>query len=152
MGHSYRNLIVWQKAQDLAVKVIRITESFPRKTDAQIIASQIIRSATSIGANIAEGNGRYALAAHRNHLSIAKASATETGSWLDLLLRLNYIHAETEKRLNDDVEELIRMLLAMMRRRDQLSGARRQSDRVSDRYSAYLTEGEHDDAVLGSEV
>lgn len=151
-GYSYRNLIVWQKAQDLAVSIIRLTASLPKKTDAQIIAKQIIRSATSIGANIAEGHGRYAMGAHKNHLSIAKASATETGSWLDLLYRLDYIDAETEARLNHDAEELVRMLVTMIRRLDQLTTQREESNRVSDGFLDYLLEDIDSGSVLGSEV
>src|SRR5262249_21094875 len=89
--YTYRNLVLWQKAQTLAVQVIQITQHLPHTWGNAIIARQIIASATSISANVAEGHGRYSFGAYRNHLSIAKGSATETDSWLDLLRQLGAI-------------------------------------------------------------
>ena len=54
---SHRDLIVWQKAMDLVVSVYAATENFP-KTEVYGLTSQIRRCATSIPANIAEGQGR----------------------------------------------------------------------------------------------
>ncbi|HEU5089904.1 MAG TPA: four helix bundle protein, partial [Roseiflexaceae bacterium] len=85
--YSYRNLILWQQAQELAHDIIQITKRMTLSWASAIIARQIISAATSIGANIAEGHGRFSVAAHRNHLSIARGSAAETDSWLDLMRR-----------------------------------------------------------------
>ncbi len=54
---SHRDLIVWQKAMDLVSSVYRLTENFPR-SEIYGLTSQIRRSACSIPANIAEGQGR----------------------------------------------------------------------------------------------
>jgi len=54
---SHRDLIVWQKSMDLVTAVYRLTEDFP-KTELYGLTSQIRRSAASIPANIAEGQGR----------------------------------------------------------------------------------------------
>lgn len=150
--YSYRNLIVWQKAQELAEKVIRIARSLPRNADTQVISYQIIRSATSIGANIAEGYGRFTPAAHKNYLSIAKASASETGSWLDLLLRLDYIDSETEAKLNADAEEISRILVARMRQIDKLASEQKRSGQIAEEAPLYITDDEPLSGwVLGSE-
>ena len=83
-----------------------------------------MRSASSIGANVAEGHGRYTLPAHRNHLSIAKGSACETDGWLDLLHRAGYLEADTEGRLHADCQELIRMLTAKILDLDRMEKTR----------------------------
>src|SRR3989304_922727 len=101
MEYNYRNLLLWQKAQDLALNIIRIAAKLPRDRAADIIARQLISSASSIAANIAEGHGRLSLAAHRNHLSIAKGSACETDGWVDLLHRAGFIDAASESSLHD---------------------------------------------------
>jgi four helix bundle protein len=103
---------LWQKAQELALAVIRVVAGLPRDNAAQIIGRQLVASAGSIGANVAEGHGRFSLAAHRNHLSIAKGSACETDGWLDLLSRAGYVGADTEGKLHGDCVEIIRMLTA----------------------------------------
>ena len=125
--YSFRNLILWQKAQDLALAVIKVLATLPRDNAAQVIGRQLVASAASIGANIAEGHGRFSLAAHRNHLSIAKGSACETDGWLDLLRRAGFIDADTEGRLHADCSEIVRMLTAKIRdleRRERSGGPR----------------------------
>ena len=125
--YSYRNLILWQKAQELTLEIVRIVASLPNDRVAPVMGRQIVRSASSIGANIAEGHGRYSLAAHRNHLSIAKGSACETDGWLDLLHRAGYLDTAAEGRLHDACLEIIRMLTAKildLERREQAKGKR----------------------------
>jgi len=110
--YSFRNLVLWQKAQALTLEIIRLAAQLPRDGVAPIMGSQAVRSASSIAANIAEGHGRFSLGAHSNHLSIAKGSACETDGWLDLLRRADYMDAETEQRLHSACEEIVRMLTA----------------------------------------
>jgi four helix bundle protein len=105
--YSYRNLRLWQRAQELAVDIVELVDALPTRRSVDSIARQIVRSVTSIGANIAEGHGRFTTPAYRNHLSIAKGSACETDSWLDLLRRLNLISAEQEGPLHRKCDALI---------------------------------------------
>ena len=72
--YNYRNLDLWRRAQELAVDIIRLGETLPSSPASVVLARQVVRSAASVGANIAEGHGRYSLAAYRNHLSIAKGA------------------------------------------------------------------------------
>jgi four helix bundle protein len=126
-GYSYRNLILWQKAQDLTLEIIMLVRKVPNDRAAPVLARQIVRSTSSIAANIAEGHGRYTLGAHRNHLSIAKGSACETDSWLDLLRRTGYLQPEAEARLHAACQELIRMLTAKivdLERKEKSTGKR----------------------------
>lgn len=57
MSNSYRDLIVWQKAVALSLKVYKTTEGFP-KHELYGLASQVRRASVSIACNIAEGQGR----------------------------------------------------------------------------------------------
>ncbi len=57
MGHSYKDLIVWQKAVAMVTDVCRATQSFP-KDETYGLSSQLRRSAVSVASNIAEGQGR----------------------------------------------------------------------------------------------
>ncbi len=112
---SFRNLILWQKAQELTLDVVRITSTFPRSNIADVLVKQILRSSSSIAANVAEGHGRFTPRAHANHLSIAKGSACETDSWLDLLRRSGLMSETHEQPLHDTCMELIAMLTAKIR-------------------------------------
>jgi four helix bundle protein len=100
--YSYRNLVLWQRAQALALRVIQVVQQLPNQWGNAIVARQIIASATSVSANIAEGHARFTPGAHRNHLSIAKGSAAETDSWLDLLHRLSHLSDVEEQALHSE--------------------------------------------------
>src|SRR5688572_22381510 len=91
---DFRRQVLWQRGQDLAYEIVQVVRRMPRDASSAPIASQVIRSATSIAANIAEGYGRYSQASYRNHLSIARGSAAETLSWLDLMERLGYMSTD----------------------------------------------------------
>ncbi|HEX9640656.1 MAG TPA: four helix bundle protein, partial [Candidatus Krumholzibacteria bacterium] len=82
--YSFKNLEVWKAAQQFAVDVSRLVDDLPNTRSADVIGRQLLRSATSVGANIAEGHARYTFGAYRNHLSIAKGSAAESEHWVDL--------------------------------------------------------------------
>ena len=116
--YSYRNLIVWQRAQELALAVMQLVQQVPQSWANAVIVRQIVGSATSIGANIAEGHGRYTVGAHRNHLSIARGSAAETDSWLDLMRRSGWIGEKQEAQLHQECNELIAILTSKMRKLD----------------------------------
>src|SRR3989304_4783323 len=109
-AYGFRSLIVWQKAQELALEVARLVAALPKDAVPSVLGRQIIASAGSIGANIAEGYGRYAAGAYRNHLSIARGSACETDGWLDLLRKAGYIDEQTEARLHDLCMEVVKLL------------------------------------------
>ena len=113
--YSYRNLDVWQQAQELAVKVIRALERVPQGNTTAVLTRQLVAAVSSIAANIAEGHGRYSRAAYRNHLSIARGSLCEADSWLDLLRRLGHLPETEFDRLHEECNSLLRILTAKMR-------------------------------------
>jgi four helix bundle protein len=113
--YYYRNLILWQRAQELAYAVIQITKRFPNTWASAIIARQVIASATSISANIAEGHGRFSIGAHRNHLSIARGSTAETDSWLDLMRREGLLDANEERQLHNRCRQVLAMITTKMK-------------------------------------
>jgi four helix bundle protein len=114
-ARGFRNLILWQKAQGLASEVVRAISVMPRDRSSDALCSQLVRSAGSVPANIAEGYGRYSDAAYRNHLSIARGSLFETQSWLDLLGRTGHLQKPEVDRLLALSEEVSRLLTAAIR-------------------------------------
>jgi four helix bundle protein len=114
-AYSYRKLILWQQAQDLAHEIVVLLEGLPANRTSDTLFRQVVRAATSIPANIAEGHGRFSPAAYRNHLSIAKGSACELDSWLDLLRRRTIVTADQEADLHSKCFRLIAALTGRMR-------------------------------------
>jgi four helix bundle protein len=103
---TFRQQVLWRKAQDFAAAVAELVVALPRDRATDVIANQVLRAASSIPANIAEGYGRYSQAAYRNHLSIARGSAAEYESWLDLLLRRRYLTEATFQPLLVQLDEV----------------------------------------------
>jgi four helix bundle protein len=90
-----------------------VTKRLPDTWASAVMARQIIASATSIGANIAEEHDRFSVGAYRNHLSIARGSTAETDSWIDLLYREGMLTKHEEQRLHDRCRQLLVRPLAM---------------------------------------
>ncbi len=138
-SYSYRNLDVWKRAQDLALKIIHLTSGLPHSQPADVLARQVIRSASSIGANIAEGHGRFSLGAFRNHLQIARGSACETDSWLDLMTRAGYISADVEATLHAECDVVVAALTNRIRSLDKKMNNRVTTMKEGEApYAAYL--------------
>ena len=78
---SFEDLIVWQKAHQFFLDVVRDVESFYPRTAGRVIANQVLRSAGSISANIAEGFGRRTGKEYTHYLIVARGSTTETLDW-----------------------------------------------------------------------
>jgi len=74
-----------ERAKIFALEVIKLIDKLPKKTSSFVIGKQVLRSATSIGANIVEGGGSVSKKEFVNFLSIARKSAIETNFWLELL-------------------------------------------------------------------
>ncbi len=68
---KFTDLIVWQKSHKLFLDIVKDAENFPNKRVALIIADQVLRSSSSISANIAEGNGRHKGREYEHYLIIA---------------------------------------------------------------------------------
>ena len=141
--YGYRNLILWNKAQELTLAVIRLIAPLPRSGAADVISKQIIRSSSSIAANVAEGHGRFTAGAHSFHLSVAKGSTCETDSWLDLLRRSDLIRTDQEKPLHETCMELVAMLTSKIRQLETVQAASKRGgagSRLSDERAEYIVD------------
>jgi len=109
---SHRDLIVWQKAMDLAEIVYALAARFPSK-ETYRLGSQITRAAASVPANIAEGNARGTKRDYANFLSVAKGSLMEAETFLTLAVRLKFItqgEASTAFALVTEVSKMLTSL------------------------------------------
>jgi four helix bundle protein len=106
---SYRDLLVWQKAMDLAVAIHPIALSFP-KAELFGLTSQLNRAAVSVPSNIAEGHGRRTTGDFIHFLSIARGSLNEVETQITLASRYDYIPDPVHDQLLETTAEVGRML------------------------------------------
>ncbi len=118
---------MWQAAQEIAAEIILLLRRLPRDAAIDEITRQLVASAGSVGANIAEGHGWFTFGAYKNHLSIAKGSACETDSWLDLLRRIDAITNEQEIGFHTRISSLIALLTNKIRTLKAQAGGRTRS-------------------------
>ena len=90
------------QSMDFAVSVINLVK-YLKENKEHIISNQIGRSGTSIGANIREAQYAHGKADFIAKLQIALKEANETGYWLELLLKTNYISEKYKKSWTGNV-------------------------------------------------
>lgn len=112
---TYRELIVWQKAMSLVLKLYTETKSWP-KEEVYALTSQIRRSAVSIPSNIAEGYGRNHTGDYIRFLQIASGSLYEFQTQLEISVQLNYLSEEKYVEINSLSIEIEKMLSSLISR------------------------------------
>ncbi|MBQ1257539.1 MAG: four helix bundle protein [Clostridia bacterium] len=98
-------------SMEFAVDIITLVKHLKESRES-IISNQIGRSGTSIGANIHEAQYAHGKKDFISKLEIALKEASETGYWLDLLARTDYIDEQTYKSLSSKCTSLRVMLVA----------------------------------------
>jgi four helix bundle protein len=112
---DFRNLKVWEKAHQLTLKIYKLTEEFPRE-ELYGLTSQIRRAAVSIPTNIAEGCVRSSDADFARFLYIAFGSTSELEYLILLSMDLKFIKSVLYVGLNDDINEVKKMLISMIQK------------------------------------
>jgi four helix bundle protein len=111
--NSFRDLIVWQKAMDLAVRCYGVSRRMPRD-EQSVLGYQIRKCAVSMPSNIAEGKARQSTAIYMNHLWVAHGSGAELETQLELGARVKVV-SEEAATLIADTQEIGRMLQGLVR-------------------------------------
>jgi four helix bundle protein len=113
---SFRDLIAWQKAMDLADMIYDVTEDFPPREHFGL-AYQMRKSAVSIPSNIAEGSRRKT-PGYINHLYIALGSHGELDTQCELATRRRFLRDGDSRRLNELIAETGRVTHGLLRSLD----------------------------------
>ena len=106
---GYKNLIVWQKSDELVLLIYSQTKQFP-KDELFGLTSQIRRASVSIPTNIVEGYARNSKTQLRRFVVIALGSLAEVKYLLSLAVRLTYLDEKTYASLKNRLEEIGRLL------------------------------------------
>jgi four helix bundle protein len=112
---DFRKLVVWQKSHGLTVNVYAASANLPQGSG-WALRSQLLRAATSVPANIAEGCGRAGDRDFRRFLRHSLGSASELEYHLLLARDLGFFSEQTYRPLNSQVVEVKRMLAGLIRR------------------------------------
>ena len=111
----YNKSIIEDKSKKFAVRIIRLYKFLNEDKREYVMSKQILRSGTSIGANVKEGEYAQSKADFTSKMNIALKEAAETSYWLELLVETDYITQEQFESINSDCVELIKILTAIIK-------------------------------------
>lgn len=103
------------RTKKLAVAIIKLTDNLPHSRAADVIARQIIRSGTSIGANYRAASRAKSTADMINKLKIVEEEADETQYWLELLVETGLLHQEQITNIHKETDEILAMTVASIK-------------------------------------
>ena len=106
---------VKDKSKKFAVRIIRFCQYLNGEKREYVMSRQILRSGTSIGANIREASEGQSKADFISKMSIALKEASETEYWLELLYETEYMSAEQYESMRTDCNELVKMLTSIVK-------------------------------------
>jgi four helix bundle protein len=110
---SFKDLIVWQRSMDLAVRIYGITQKLPASEQFGL-TSQLRRAAVSIPSNIAEGYGRQSTGYYRQFLSISRGSLMEIETQINICDRLKYVAQSDTENIFKEITEISKMLTSLI--------------------------------------
>lgn len=102
-----------EKSFEFAVRIVNLYKYLVSQKHEYVLSKQLLRSGTSIGANISEAQRGQSKADFIAKMSIALKEANETYYWLRLLHRTDYLTKTQFASLEKDILELIRLLMAI---------------------------------------
>ena len=95
---------------DFSVRCVNLYRVLTNDRHEFVLSKQMLRSGTSIGANISESRNAQSDADFVSKNSIALKEADETRYWMELMKRTDYLSEEEYKSMDNDLSELIAML------------------------------------------
>jgi four helix bundle protein len=113
MPHSFRDLIVWQRAMQLTIAIYQLTREFPRE-EIYGLTSQIRRAAVSVPSNIAEGHGRLNKGEYRQFLGIARGSNFELQTQIEIARAIGIGNPKLLSEAEGFSHEVGKMLYAIL--------------------------------------
>jgi four helix bundle protein len=124
MAQDYRDLVVWQKAIDLTVRIYQLTRAFP-KDEMYGLISQMRRASVSVASNIAEGRGRLSSAEFRQFLGLAQGSVYELQTQLIVVKRLGLASGNTLTETGLLSNEVSKMLSSFIQTLNSTAGKKK---------------------------
>lgn len=115
MVKSYKDLMVWQRAMELCLKVYKITTKFP-DSEKFGLTNQLRRATVSVASNIAEGYGRASTGEYLQFLGHARGSIYEVSTQLLIAKGLRFSSPEVLDHAMETCDEVSKMLVSMMKK------------------------------------
>lgn len=110
--------VILNKSKIFAVNIVRMYQRLCSEKKEFVMSKQVLRSGTSIGANVREAVRGYSQSDFYAKMGIALKEASETEYWLELLYETGYLEEKEYSSAYGDCKELVRILTAIVKKKD----------------------------------
>lgn len=107
--------VIKSKSFDFAVEIVNLYKDLANNKKEYVMSRQLLKSATSIGANVREAEFAQSKADFTNKMSISLKEANETDYWIDLLHATDYLNLETFEKYKPKTQEMLRLLVSIVK-------------------------------------
>src|SRR5437764_9753892 len=101
-----------QRTRELALRVIRLVESLPSTKTSKVVGHQLLRSATSVGANYRAACRAKSTADFINKLAIVEEEADESIYWIELLVESDQVTLKLVEKLLDELNQIVSIVVS----------------------------------------
>ena len=108
--------IIETKSFDFAVRIVGLYKHLTQEKKEFVMAKQLLRCGTSIGANVAEAEKGQSKADFNAKMNIAMKEANETYYWLRLLRRTDYLNEKEFLSMEKDIREILAIITAICKK------------------------------------
>ena len=112
------NAIV-EKSKKFAIRIVKAYKYLNSEKKEYVMSKQLLRSGTSIGANVKEALRGQTKPDFYSKLNIALKEASETEYWLEILYETDYIDKKLYESINSDCQEIIKLLVAIIKTQER---------------------------------
>ena len=107
--------IVYSKAFSFSIRIVHLYKYLSEEKREWVLSRQVLRSGTSVGANVKEALYAQSKKDYISKMNIALKEAGETEYWIELLIETEYINEKLGKSLLEDCVEIIKMLVSIIK-------------------------------------
>ena len=113
------NNIIEKKSFEFAIRIVNLYKHLTTEKKEFVMSKQLLKSGTSIGANISEGEQAQSKADFHSKMCIALKEANETYYWLRLLFATDYINEKEYASIEIDIKEIVALLTSICKTTQQ---------------------------------
>ena len=107
--------VILEKSKSFAIRVVRLYKYLSDEKKENVLSKQLLRSGTSVGANIREAIQGQSKKDFVSKMSVSLKEATETEYWLELLYETEYLSEEEYASISEDCKEVVKLLTAIVK-------------------------------------
>ncbi len=107
--------VVVDKSFSFAVRIVNLCKYLQSEHKEYVLSKQLIRSGTSVGANIEESQSAQSTADFIHKLSISQKEIRETNYWIKLLFKTDFLDEKMYESLKSDADEMVRLITSIIK-------------------------------------